>query len=1066
MEKELEELVNNRKQLIEIHKKNKFTNGIHNLLTDMYPDIAHFIYELLQNAEDMNATEVYFHLYSDGIDFEHNGTKRNFNIKDIDAITNIGNNPQKKDDVTCIGKFGVGFKAVFAYTATPEIHSGQYHFRIRDYFVPEFDNVEHISVTDEDGVSWTKFRFPFNNPEKPLKIAYKEVLNGLKELNGDSILFLQNIQLIEYQINDDDIRTVKKEKREDHIYRVTYYNDEKDINYYSDWLCFTKLIEITDEQGNHKSLPIAVAYHLDYNEDRLKYSITPAFKNGKTFIYFPAEKENSGLRFYINAPFASTVARDSIRNCPENSNLIKDLANLVVESLLYIKEKGWLNYDFLNVLPNNNDDLGMFVDIRSRVFLEFKGNKLLPYNGNTYIRSYDAIICDNELSELFPDKEEFTSLTGIDKYLYVLPEGQRARVFIQNVVGNNFTNKEFEKLIAYNPSRLSAIIKTRSENWLLDFYKRILSNFKTYRFGRGWIDYPKYNCFKDMLKNVFLIRGADDKYYKPDDISILKEGVNLITEDTAIIKPSLLLDNDALKLFEILEIKEYGPEVEVEKILSNYNRFEFKVTEEQYYKDLLSLSRYLSNGADIDLSKYCLFRANNKRIVFLYPASRLYLGKCYNNPDGDILSEKLETNTLWDGYIDVFNDEEIIEILQLVEKCGIKKGLEIVEVDVHKNPYYEKKLAFTGRNETKNARNQDYTIPQIEMLLNLKDIEISRIIWNTLYSMKSANKSQAKYAPNASTGYRSCDSLLVYHLKNYEWIPDKNGVFHKPQDITEEELPDDFTKNDLGSFYNSVLYSIDLGKLASEETNEKKHFENYAKKNNKEIVDKTEWNIKSEKAAKYDEMQAKKKKYTIKKSSSVDDIFAAQTKKQKKNINDGDDFTGSGAVNNKERRERNIAATFKEKSSEKDSVQRKLFSKIVESNKEEKLTLKNWYNGHCQMCDRFIIGWDGEMHFEARNIIITSHLDNEIRNTLGLAWNSLCLCPFCAAKFEVCSRNMEDMPEQIRKQEIYNGDDERIIITMELAEERQEISFVPKHFLALQKGLQLLDEYLKNNNEI
>ncbi|MBQ5989838.1 MAG: hypothetical protein IJL67_10120, partial [Oscillospiraceae bacterium] len=88
----------------------------------------------------------------------------------------------------------------------------------------------------------------------------------------------------------------------------------------------------------------------------------------------------------------------------------------------------------------------------------------------------------------------------------------------------------------------------------------------------------------------------------------------------------------------------------------------------------------------------------------------------------------------------------------------------------------------------------------------------------------------------------------------------------------------------------------------------------YAKKNNKEIVDKTEWNIKSEKAAKYDEMQAKKK-YTIKKSSSVDDIFAAQTKKQKKNINGGDNFTGSGAVNNKERRERNIAATFKEKSS-------------------------------------------------------------------------------------------------------------------------------------------------------
>ena len=215
-------------------------------------------------------------------------------------------------------------------------------------------------------------------------------------------------------------------------------------------------MEISDDKNNLKSLPIAVAYHLVY--DDVKYTITPAFKTGKTFIYFPAEKENSGLRFYMNAPFASTVARDSIRNCSENSNLINDLANLVVESLFYIKEKGWLNYGFLNVLPNSNDELGMFDDIRSHIFRAFKEAKLLPYNGNTFICSYDAIICDDKLSELFPDKEEFASITGIDKYLYILPEEQRAQAFVKNVVGNNFTNMEFEKLIAYNPSQLSALM--------------------------------------------------------------------------------------------------------------------------------------------------------------------------------------------------------------------------------------------------------------------------------------------------------------------------------------------------------------------------------------------------------------------------------------------------------------------------------------------------------------------------------------------------------------------------------------------------------------------------------
>ena len=34
--------------------------GLKKLLTELYPDKAHFIYELLQNAEDQDATKVEF----------------------------------------------------------------------------------------------------------------------------------------------------------------------------------------------------------------------------------------------------------------------------------------------------------------------------------------------------------------------------------------------------------------------------------------------------------------------------------------------------------------------------------------------------------------------------------------------------------------------------------------------------------------------------------------------------------------------------------------------------------------------------------------------------------------------------------------------------------------------------------------------------------------------------------------------------------------------------------------------------------------------------------------------
>jgi hypothetical protein len=131
-----DELRSDRKAYIEGLRRNKgFEAGILRLLTQLYPDNAHFIYELLQNAEDAKATHVRFRLTKESLTFEHDGA-RLFSARDLESITSIGDST-KADSLTEIGKFGVGFKAVFAYTQTPEIHSGEYHFRISDLVVPE-----------------------------------------------------------------------------------------------------------------------------------------------------------------------------------------------------------------------------------------------------------------------------------------------------------------------------------------------------------------------------------------------------------------------------------------------------------------------------------------------------------------------------------------------------------------------------------------------------------------------------------------------------------------------------------------------------------------------------------------------------------------------------------------------------------------------------------------------------------------------------------------------------------------------------------------------------------------
>ena len=106
--------------------------GWYRTLSALYPDKAHFVFELLQNAEDAKATKVKFELEKENLVFKHNGTK-DFNESDINAITNIGDSNKDENE---IGKFGIGFKSVFSYTSSPKIHSKGISFEIQNLVIP------------------------------------------------------------------------------------------------------------------------------------------------------------------------------------------------------------------------------------------------------------------------------------------------------------------------------------------------------------------------------------------------------------------------------------------------------------------------------------------------------------------------------------------------------------------------------------------------------------------------------------------------------------------------------------------------------------------------------------------------------------------------------------------------------------------------------------------------------------------------------------------------------------------------------------------------------------------
>ena len=86
------------------------------LLGQLYSERTHFIFELIQNAEDAGATDLAFELFADRLEVRHDG--RPFTEADVRGVCGVGQSA-KSGDLTKIGKFGIGFKSVYAYTRSP-----------------------------------------------------------------------------------------------------------------------------------------------------------------------------------------------------------------------------------------------------------------------------------------------------------------------------------------------------------------------------------------------------------------------------------------------------------------------------------------------------------------------------------------------------------------------------------------------------------------------------------------------------------------------------------------------------------------------------------------------------------------------------------------------------------------------------------------------------------------------------------------------------------------------------------------------------------------------------------
>ncbi len=1028
--------------------------------TGFYPDPTHFIYELLQNAEDMNATEVSFRLFPDKLFFEHNGTKRDFELTDIDAITNKGKSP-KADDPTQIGKFGMGFKAVYVYTTTPEIHSGEFDFRIENVIIPTDENVPKLAKK-----GFTQFIFPFNNPKKTAEEAVNEITEALLTLNETAILFLTNIKKINYNLPDDIegyITLAEKIQNIRFLYSTTVKRPdaEIEITYWAKFFDKCPLIVNEISSGNAiKNFPVSIAYRLIKTNDD-KFTLDNSLI-GKVCLFFPTEID-SLLHFHINAPFASTVARDNILSKGEdgeaNEKLINQLAELTVESLHWLKKAKMLDYAAYATLPTTRDFENK-PDSRYNVFAirvkeEFEREELFITDDGVYAS------IDNIYNAADKDIKIILSSADIDKlyqkkWIPTAPLFSRVDAFIKqfNCRIENYSIENFIDALEINPHFFDNVLLKHIDNE--NYYKTLyflLSKAKSREDNKYYFLSEHKKTKNDILKNVSFILCEDNKLHRIEDDIFIKTNYT----------PKHYLKNP---IYLKISLKKNDRDYAVECFLSDIGiksmcenkDYLFDISQGSVSVDDMVnkmrkiIERYISNTIDImEYADECIFLAydrNNKKI------SKVKAKDCCRSKASAFFFRDTTYILAWDKYQAINKYLPVLE--DIFYEMGGKNEPKIVQSRTPWTSFPPYNLFDRTKERSDTCVALTYTIAefnyhwaQFEMISKNNLIVEALLLWNVIVNCNNKDYLFTKYKSNRSAKLQQNESTLVYYLKRTAWVPTKNGIYKRPYELTDDDLLDEF------KYEQQSLLLAEISKRPNTSTVEK------IKGKDIELSPDDEWflNLPDEEKQKFRKIADRTRRES--KTQDISEALAAENKDQLP-YDEEDDYGRDISIKNVTKRQQKQQQDFEDSLTDKTTRKQVFrFTCLSTNGTAEKQFIKEQYHGKCQICGRPAIRkYNGQPYFEAINVINTSNLDPKYLSSLNAGWNTLCLCPNCAAEYRYCAKDLSDLETQVENTQIENRKNEYIEIYITLKGVRTKIMFTPRHFLALQTAFKAF----KNHN--
>ncbi len=768
----------------------------------LYTDRTHFIFELLQNAEDAGASKVLFKLFEDKLEVLHDG--RLFDEKDVRGICGIGEGT-KTEDLTQIGKFGIGFKSVYAYTTTPEIHSGEEHFQIENYVRP------YAAQKRDIGDSWTTlFVFPFNKEDVEPAIASTEIGTRLCKLSARTLLFLRKIKEIEYRLPDGLGGVyLRDETKRGGAREVTVIGQNNGEDESESWLIFERPVDVPDPgEDCPRQVPVEIGFRLQENEREQREQVVK-IKDSPLVVFFPTEKETR-FGFLIQGPYKTTPARDNIpKDDNWNATLVRETACLMADVLPQLKDLGLLGVSLLEALPIRPEDFpenGMFYPIFAAVREALKTKELLPADDGSFVSAQNAklargaelrkLLDHEQLCKLFQSETTVKWLAGSitqdrtpELRIYLLNELQ-----IEEITPDSFARRITQSFLS-----------RQDDEWLLKFYGYLSGQEALWRSPRWSGD------LGGLLRAKPIVRLQDDSHVIPFQADGTTPNAFLPPpEDTdfPIVKRSIAGDEQAGNFLKRLGLSE--PDVFddiVERVLPKYSKSDLSsISETEHAADILKILRALASDSEAG-KKRVIQKA--KQTPFLKAVDRG--GNVAFKKPCDVYLESQDLRLYFSGSTDVwFLSEETLASTtdpSILSELGIARKPRFRRIQVALT--LEERSRLRGNmGHTRDIETIDYDIDGLDSFLSRvpRDspqlIQYALIIWGLLLEHLKESSNYQFYEGKYKWFYyqeRAAYFTATWkrRLRGSSWLPKygSDGTF-KPCEVSLIDLPEQFERNE------------------------------------------------------------------------------------------------------------------------------------------------------------------------------------------------------------------------------------------------------------------------------